>query len=398
MGVKSRTTHEKMVTAYQQGINHPNFFADSFSSIIPKLFCTLRLPHVWILEYFFSKGNIWNSLRLLLAILVIYGHAFAISPDGRNQDLFVKMTRGITWSGDLAVVVFFFISGAFITQSALRTSSPFHFIKKRVYRIYPALILCLLFNTFILVPIFNHFEIDFMELFNYFIQNSLTVTNQHFVENIWASHPDKSLNGVLWSITLEVRLYLVVYLFLLCLRKVSRESVLYFQVTLLALIAMFPEKLALLGSDPSSLGNPDFPLHVFIFLCGGIFSLLDINFRAVLGIFLASSLIWIFTPVTTNSKNYLYISVIAFLMLISIWKRLKWLDQKNDYSYGLYLWGWPIQQCVKSLQIGGYTPEGAIYNFWCSLFVAMFFAYFSWHVLEKRLLKRVKSGRIADQV
>jgi peptidoglycan/LPS O-acetylase OafA/YrhL len=343
---------------------------------------------------FFQKGNIWNSLRLVLAVLVIYGHSFAISPDGKSQDVFIKITRGITWSGDLAVVVFFFISGAFITQSALRTSSPFQFLKKRVYRIYPALFFCLIVNTFVLIPIFNQNGASFTELFQYFIQNSSTITNQHFVQNVWALHPDKSLNGVLWSITLEVRLYLVFFLLLLCLTKISRETILHFQLFLLISIVLFPEKVALLGSDPSSLGNPDFPLHVFIFLSGGIFSLLNLNFRTVSGLFLFGSLIWIFTPSPTNSKNYLYLSVITLLLLVSTWKRLKWLNLKNDYSYGLYLWGWPMQQCVKSLQFEGYIPEGPTYNFLYSFFMAMFFAYLSWHFLEKRFLKRAKSSKI----
>jgi peptidoglycan/LPS O-acetylase OafA/YrhL len=330
----------------------------------------------------------------VLDILVIYGHSFAISPDGSNQDVFIKITRGITWSGDIAVVVFFFISGAFVTQSAIRTSSPFQFLKKREYRIYPALFFCLIVNTFLLIPIFNQNEANFAELFEYFIQNSSTVSNQHFVANVWGLHPNKSLNGVLWSITLEVRLYFVFFLFVLCLNKISRENILHFQLFLLITIVLFPEKVALLESDPSSLGNPDFPLHVFIFLSGGIFSLLNLNFRTVSGLFLFSSFIWIFTPSPTNSKNYLYLSVITLLLLVSTWKKLKRLNLKNDYSYGLYLWGWPMQQCVKSLQFKGYIPEGSTFNFLYSFFIALFFAYLSWHILEKRFLQRAKSRKI----
>ena len=346
---------------------------------------------------FLVKANIWNSIRLFLAALVIYGHSFAISPDGKSQDLFIWITRGITWSGDLAVIAFFFISGMFITQSTLSSPSPFQFIKKRIYRIYPALLLCLLVNTFVLVPIFNPGVMRFSELIHYCFQNSLAITNEHFVQNVWTSHADKSLNGVLWSITLEVRLYFVLFVFfalLFCLRKMSKKSMLFFQVILFLCIVLVPDNTFLLGSEPSSLGNPVFPLHVCIFLSGGIFSLLNVNSRAVAALFLCSSLIWIFAGKSFNSIYFLYISVIALLLLVSIWKRLQWINPKNYYSYGLYLWGWPIQQCIKAFQDKGYVPSGTIYNFICSFIVAMGFAYLSWHLLEKHALTRAKSSKI----
>jgi peptidoglycan/LPS O-acetylase OafA/YrhL len=55
----------------------------------------------------------------------------------------------------------------------------------------------------------------------------------------------------------------------------------------------------------------------------------------------------------------------------------------GDYSYGLYLYGYPIQQAVAAFP---QTREWWI-NLAISLPLAIVFAAGSWHLLEKRVLK-----------
>ena len=58
----------------------------------------------------------------------------------------------------------------------------------------------------------------------------------------------------------------------------------------------------------------------------------------------------------------------------------------GDYSYGLYLWGYPAQQIAVAL-VG---PQSALANAACGFLIALPLAVVSWHVLERPAL-RLKS-------
>ena len=75
-------------------------------------------------------GNNFDVLRLIAAIGVIIGHAYAIAPDPNLQDGILSII-GFDYSGSLAVKFFFFLSGLLVTNSILRNSNPFLFILKR---------------------------------------------------------------------------------------------------------------------------------------------------------------------------------------------------------------------------------------------------------------------------
>ena len=61
---------------------------------------------------------------------------------------------------------------------------------------------------------------------------------------------------------------------------------------------------------------------------------------------------------------------------------LKRLDG-HDYSYGLYLYAFPVQQMVVHF-IGA---QSALFNTAISLPIALFFAVLSWREIERRALK-----------
>jgi peptidoglycan/LPS O-acetylase OafA/YrhL len=66
----------------------------------------------------------------------------------------------------------------------------------------------------------------------------------------------------------------------------------------------------------------------------------------------------------------------------------------TDYSYGMYLYGFPIQQTIAFL-----FPETRVWyvNFLLGVPVAACFAAFSWHVIEKRVLAHKKGAVRAAQ-
>jgi len=78
-----------------------------------------------------ANSNNFDLVRLIAAVMVIYGHSFAISPKVGHSDLIVRATAGIAQSGSVAVAVFFFLSGALVTRSMVESSTPWSFAKKK---------------------------------------------------------------------------------------------------------------------------------------------------------------------------------------------------------------------------------------------------------------------------
>ena len=135
-------------------------------------------------------------------------------------------------------------------------------------------------------------------------------------------------------------------------------------------------------------GSPILPpqgnVLVLSFLCGAaLFALRDrIPFRASL--FVAALILsWMLlrSPETHSLSPLPLAYVTVYLGLLN--PRRLFVLRGADYSYGLYLYGFPVQQMIAYL-----FPESRIWwvNVSASLIVASAFAAFSWHFIEARVL------------
>jgi peptidoglycan/LPS O-acetylase OafA/YrhL len=62
---------------------------------------------------------------------------------------------------------------------------------------------------------------------------------------------------------------------------------------------------------------------------------------------------------------------------------IRGFNKYGDYSYGIYIYAWPLQQSVIALVPGISVLELCLYSF----VLTMFLSYFSWHYIEKKALK-----------
>ena len=167
------------------------------------------------------EANNLDLIRLICASLVIYGHAFTLSPDPAWPALTGDPTLHLgypgVYCGSIAVKVFFFISGLLVTNSLLTRRSVSHYLCGRFFRIWPALIVVVLVTALGLGPWLS--SLSAKEYFSRFavpryIAGNLLMSVQGGLPGVFAGNPLPSLvNGVLWTLPFEVGAYLALLFF-----------------------------------------------------------------------------------------------------------------------------------------------------------------------------------------
>jgi peptidoglycan/LPS O-acetylase OafA/YrhL len=143
---------------------------------------------------------------------VLYGHSFAIQPFPGIQDPLKVIFQGSTWIGAIAVNGFFAISGFLVAASLIKRGIVDYFIS-RILRIFPALIVCVSVSVFILGPLLTTLSMnDYFshpKTWNY-LGNALGILKMEWVlSGVFAENARHSMNGSLWSLTVETRCYLL---------------------------------------------------------------------------------------------------------------------------------------------------------------------------------------------
>jgi len=323
-------------------------------------------------------------LRLLAASLVIYGHAPAITGGQGWPDIFVWLGWG-SYSGDLAVNVFFVVSGFMIAGSYLRRRHLGDFLWARLLRIYPAYLLCLLGTAVVLgavctgLPLHDYYGSH--EVMRYVSKNvQLGKGLVWELPGVFTGKPKLAyVNGSIWTLPAEVRMYLWVALAGV-LGILSRRWCCH-----LLLAALFVCGLL----APAHV--PLVPLASFLRLAGyfalGVFCCVNRE-RIPTGwwyVAMLAALAWLLHATPLYPFAFA-LALTAFVFAFAY--ASPWLGclRFGDYSYGLYLWGYPMQQLVAHLA-PRLTPAGNILLAWP---LAMLLAVLSWHLVERPAL-RLKS-------
>lgn len=131
-------------------------------------------------ETFKGSQNNLNLIRLLAALSVIYGHASAVTGQG-PADIFLQLV-GFKFIGGVAVDIFV-ISGFLITASAMGRHGLKYYVASRLLRIYPALIVCVVFTVLVIGPLFSVADDYFKagQTWRYFWVNASIYNTEYFL-------------------------------------------------------------------------------------------------------------------------------------------------------------------------------------------------------------------------
>src|SRR5688572_3828944 len=97
------------------------------------------------------SGDSFAFLRLVLALLVVFGHCFPLG--GFNIEFVSSLTGGQVSPDSLAVKSFFILSGFLLAHALGKHHSLLRFSVRRIFRIMPAFWVCLLVTSFVMVPV-----------------------------------------------------------------------------------------------------------------------------------------------------------------------------------------------------------------------------------------------------
>lgn len=154
-----------------------------------------------------ERPNNFDAIRIAMALLVVWSHSFALYYGTEAFEPLSLLTAGAINAGNLGVDVFFIVSGYLITQSFERCRSPWSFLRKRIARIYPGFLVATGLCAFVLLPWYagTHYTAATIGRtlgLNLLLQGWF-VTPEPFLDN-----PVHAVNGALWSIPFEFWCYL----------------------------------------------------------------------------------------------------------------------------------------------------------------------------------------------
>lgn len=319
--------------------------------------------------------NAFNLIRLVAASTVIFGHSFVLSTNiGQAVDPAKTVTEHYL-SGTLAVMVFFLVSGIFVSQSLDRDRNLLNFAARRVFRIWPGLLVCL-FISAALAAVFN--SLTWPELwaqrdafYRYIAKGPLL----HFDWTLPGAFGDRAIstvNGSIWSLVLEVRMYIL----LAALATLG----LAFRRGLVTPTVLFLTALVLVKPEAFEAWIPPVR-HAIVpclyFLAGIVVYAYRRNIRVSWVHVLAALVLF---AVTTGfiREAALQAFIIAGTLWVGASRTLADIRLPADYSYGIYLYGFPVQQVVATV-----WPEAGPYLMTAiSIPAVAAFAVLSWHLVE----------------
>jgi peptidoglycan/LPS O-acetylase OafA/YrhL len=344
-----------------------------------------------------ERQNGFGALRLLFASLVIASHTPQMF-DGDYSREPMKMLFGTISLGELAVDGFFLISGYLITASFM--SDPRSYILKRVLRIYPAFVACFLACVLIVAPL-GGADLGAMTLRDWAKEAVFLLTlKPPFADGVFQGLAYPALNGSMWTISYEFRCYLMAAV--LGLIGLYRRRNLYLALTVVVLATNFLFLTPLgdaieriMRPTNAIVGAPAETVRLTAaFMIGACLKLFPLKYRAPFAALAAVGLIAaLFVPALASVALMTLGAYVLFWVAFEVaWRPLRTLNAKDDISYGLYLYAWPIGTLLI-----WYWPQMNIFaHGLLTLAGSVALGYASWHLLEKRcmaLKSRFGKGR-----
>ncbi|SFT11168.1 Peptidoglycan/LPS O-acetylase OafA/YrhL, contains acyltransferase and SGNH-hydrolase domains [Sulfitobacter marinus] len=332
-----------------------------------------------------GRDNNFNLVRFCAATAVLVSHAWPVAL-GPEQIEPLKSALGHSL-GQLAVYVFFALSGFFITASFERSMSPAVFITLRAARLFPGLAVSLVFVACVIGPLVTILPAkDYWtdaETGMFFFRNMGLVWPQYTLPGVFTGNPYPTVEGSIWTLSHEAACYFFV-LILGVTGILARGGVLFCVLILYAAFYAAPVEFHHRIVQLQWLSLP--------FVVGIAFWKWRGWLRLSLPV-LAGLCVFAYLGRTTPFAYPLMILALsygAFWLGYAPSGRVRLFNRLGDYSYGIYIYAFPLQ----GLAVWLWGAGSPMANILLSFPMALICAVASWHWVEKPALENARAGAV----
>lgn len=327
-----------------------------------------------------SRDNSLNAVRLILAAAVILAHSWTLG--GYGSSIF-------TWIGDNSVNGFFALSGFLIAGSRLRNGFG-HYLKRRAQRIFPGFWVCLVVIAFVFAPIgalIGGQGWNPVHSMSYVLDNaSLVINAREIGDTLAASQEGANWNRSFWSLMHEFIAYLLCGV-ALGIAWVRRNLAL----SAAAVVLVVPIVGWQVGDLDGHANMITDALRLQPFFFAGVlaYALRD-RLRTSHTLAALSAVVVVTTGFTSEAALNSFTAIPLTYLLLHVgatWRTS--IAAKEDVSFGLYIYGYPVQQVLGMVGLG-VTPVPVFAV--VSLALTYPLALASWRLVEKPAM-RLRLGR-----
>ncbi len=315
-----------------------------------------------------------NCVRLLLASLVAWSHSYPLTSSGEPISRLLSTHTG----GSIAVQAFFLISGYLVMQSMLGSRSLSHYLLSRFLRIWPALICALGVTIFCAWISSTASPAEFLHGSWLYLRTNLLLFGgaSYQLPGAFTANATDSVNGSLWTLPWEVRLYALLAL-LWCVGLLA--SRLRFNLTLLIVLLLMPAivDVADLRHWFDTSGAP-WLIAMFLF---GAFARVNHQLLTPARLVVLLSLLAV-ASIAGFPKLAVILVVAALVIGIGFSSRVRLPALKSDISYGVYIYAYPLQQLLVHL----FPSIAPLALFAATMVLLIPLSWLSWTLIEKPAL------------
>lgn len=337
-----------------------------------------------------DRNNNFAGVHIVAALMVVVGHEFVLLGNMPPTIL------GVDIHG-LGVRILFLVSGYLVSSSYLRTDSPRRYIWRRLSRLYPPLIICLIVTILFMRLLTTEPELYWQSSWAYFWHN-IEMRPKFDLVGIFAENPyPVGVNGSLWTLPIELMCYLLLIPVLELVSILSKFSLRYAKILALGLLLalsginviweVFANGCSIVFWDTDWLRF--IPLSIW-FLIGAFFYVFEwkqlCNWQA--GVVMIILVICLPTVVRDVVVPYIIGYLVLCFSLAD--KPLFGKLIKRDICYGLYLYAFPVQQATIYLALKSNINLNLYSMLLISIIVTVVLAELSYFVVEEKLDEGVK--------